>query len=50
MDRKRLVGGPLGAAVAQRIQGGKPGAFRAVAAATVAGAATGALVYQLLRR
>jgi ABC-type uncharacterized transport system permease subunit len=50
MDRKRMTGGPLGAAVAQRIKGEKPGAFRAMAAATLAGGATGVVVYQLLRR
>jgi hypothetical protein len=50
MDRKRMTGGPLGTAVAQRLKGEKPGALRAMAGATVAGAATGAIVYQLLRR
>ena len=49
-DLRRMTGGPLGAAIAQRIQGEKPGAFRAVAGATVGGAATSVLLYKLLRR
>jgi len=37
-------------AVAERLGGGRPGVPRAIAAATVAGAATGVVVYRLLRR
>ena len=47
-DVKKLAG-PLGTAVAQRIKGEKRGALRAIAGATVAGAATSFVVYKLLR-
>lgn len=36
-------------AAAQRISGKRPSAMRAVAASTVAGTATGVVVYRLLR-
>ena len=49
-DMRRMTGGPLGTAVTHRIKGEKPGAFRAMAGATVAGAATGVVVYKLLRQ
>jgi hypothetical protein len=49
-DVRQMTGGPLGAAVMQRIQGEKPGAFRAIAGATVGAAATSVLLYKLLRR
>ena len=47
-DIKKLAG-PLGTAVTQRIKGEKPGAFRAIAGATIAGAAASVVVYKLLR-
>jgi hypothetical protein len=46
----RLAGGPLGTAIKQRVQGDRPGAVRALAGATIAGAATGVVVYRLLRQ
>ena len=49
-DIRRMTGGPLGAAVMQRTKGEKPGAFRAMAGATVGGVATSVLLYKLLRR
>jgi hypothetical protein len=36
-------------ATAERLSGGRPGVFRAVAGATAAGGATWAVVYKLLR-
>jgi hypothetical protein len=36
-------------ATAERLSGGRPGVFRAVAGATAAGGATAAVVYKLLR-
>jgi hypothetical protein len=45
----KKMGAPLVTAVKQRIKGEKPGAFRAFAGATVAGAATSVVVYKLLR-
>jgi hypothetical protein len=36
-------------AVAQRVMGQRPSALRAATGATIAGAATGAVVYKLLR-
>ncbi len=39
----------MGAAVAQRLGGERPGALRAFAGATVAGSATAVVVYRLLR-
>jgi hypothetical protein len=47
---RRMTGGPLGAAVAQRLRGERPGAVRAAAGAAVAGSATAVVVYKLLRR
>ena len=47
-DVKKLAG-PLGTAVTQRIKGEKPGALRAMAGATIAGAAASFVVYKLLR-
>ena len=49
-DLRRMTGGPLGTAVTQRLKGERPGAVRAVAGATIAGAATSVLVYKLLRQ
>ena len=49
-DVKKMTGGPLGKAVAQRVKGDRPGPFRALAGAAVAGLATGVLVYKLLRQ
>jgi hypothetical protein len=40
----------VGGAAARKAQGDRPGALRAFAGATVAGAATGAVVYRLLRQ
>jgi hypothetical protein len=37
-------------AVSQRLSGERPAAMRAFAAATASGAATGAIVYKLLRQ
>jgi hypothetical protein len=48
-NARRITGGPLGAAVAQRLGGERPGALRAFAGATVAGSATAVVVYRLLR-
>lgn len=39
-----------GGAAALKARGDRPGAWRAFAGATVAGAATGAVVYRLLRQ
>ena len=39
----------LGRAVAERIGGDRPSAFRAFAAATLTGGATAAITYRLLR-
>jgi hypothetical protein len=39
----------LGTTVVERVAGGQPGRARAVAAAVVAGAATAAATYKLLR-
>ena len=39
----------VGRAAAERIGGGRPSSFRAIAAATVTGSATAALTYKLLR-
>lgn len=47
-DIKKLAS-PLVTAVKQRIKGEKPGAFRAMAGATIAGAAASVVVYKLLR-
>jgi hypothetical protein len=47
-DIKKMAS-PLVTGVKQRIKGEKPGAFRAFAGATVAGAATSVVVYKLLR-
>jgi hypothetical protein len=41
--------GSLKKAIEQRLGGDRPGVMRAVAGATVAGAATGLVVYRLLR-
>ncbi len=49
-DVRKIAGGSLGTAVGQRIKGERPHAVRALAGATVAGAATGAAVYKLLRQ
>jgi hypothetical protein len=49
-DVKKLTGSPLGKAVAQRVKGEKPGPFRAMAGAAIAGVAAGVLVYKLLRQ
>jgi hypothetical protein len=40
----------LGAAIGQRVEGQRPGPVRAAAGAAVAGAATGVVVYKLLRQ
>ena len=45
----RMTGGPLGKAVAQRLQGERPGAMRAFAGAAVAGTAAAVIVYRVLR-
>jgi hypothetical protein len=39
----------VGRAAVERLSGGRPSAFRAVAAAAVTGGATAALTYRLLR-
>jgi hypothetical protein len=39
----------VGRAAAERLSGGRPSAFRAFAAATLAGGATAAVTYRLLR-
>jgi hypothetical protein len=39
----------VGRAAAERISGGRPSTFRALAAATITGGATAALTYRLLR-
>ena len=39
----------IGTTVAERVVGGQPGRVRAMAAAAVAGAATAAVTYKLLR-
>jgi hypothetical protein len=49
-DLKKVTGSPLGKAVTQKIRGEKPGAFRAMAGAAMAGVATSVLVYKLLRQ
>jgi hypothetical protein len=41
--------GVVGEAAAERLSGERPGRWRAIAAAIVAGAATAVLVYRLLR-
>jgi hypothetical protein len=41
--------GSLRKAIEQRVRGDRPGVVRAVAGATIAGAATGLVVYRLLR-
>jgi hypothetical protein len=48
-DVRKIIGGSLGAAVAQRMKGERPGAMRALAGATVAGTATAVVVYRVLR-
>jgi hypothetical protein len=50
IDAKQTMPGPLKTAVSQRLKGEKPTAPRALAGATAAGAATGVVVYKLLRR
>jgi hypothetical protein len=40
----------VGRAAAERLAGGRPSAFRALAAATVTGGATATITYRLLRR
>jgi hypothetical protein len=50
IDAKQTIPGPLKTAVSQRLKGEKPTAPRALAGATAAGAATGVVVYKLLRR
>jgi outer membrane lipoprotein SlyB len=45
-DRAR---GVLGGTAADKVQGDQPGAMKAFAAAAVAGTATGAVVFKLLR-
>jgi len=42
--------GVFGGAVAERLGGDRPGAFRAAAGAVVAGGVTTAVVYRLLRK
>ena len=49
MTIKEKVSGVAGGAVTDKVQGERPGTVRALTAATVAGAATGAVVYRLLR-
>ncbi len=39
----------VGRAAAERLSGGRPGPFRALAAATLAGGATATITYRLLR-
>jgi hypothetical protein len=41
--------GTIKKALSERLGGGRPSVVRAVAAATVAGAGTGVVVYRLLR-
>jgi hypothetical protein len=48
-DIRRMTG-PLRRAAVQRVEGETPGAFRAIVGATVGGAATGVLIYKLLRQ
>jgi hypothetical protein len=40
----------LRTAIEQKLSGEKPGPLRAIAGATIAGAATGVVVYKLLRQ
>ncbi|MFL5870283.1 MAG: hypothetical protein ACJ75R_04325 [Solirubrobacterales bacterium] len=49
MNVQRITGGPLGTAVAERLQGKQPARLRAFAAATMAGGATAVVVYRILR-
>jgi hypothetical protein len=49
MGLAESAAGTVGGAVRRRTQGERPGAVRAAAGAVVAGAATGVVVYRLLR-
>jgi hypothetical protein len=50
MGLAESAAGTVGGAVRKRAQGERPGAARAAAGAVVVGAATGVVVYRLLRQ
>jgi hypothetical protein len=49
MSIKEKAQAVLGGATAERLSGGRPGAFKAAASAAVAGGVTSVVVFRLLR-